>query len=55
MDVPVQWDQILNDYAALERENARLRRLLDEIHRGESERPRVPKRYDEATQAREDA
>lgn len=41
--------------AALERENARLRRLLDEIHRGESERPRVPKRYDEATQAREDA
>lgn len=41
--------------SALERENARLRSLLDEIHRGESPVPRRPKQYDEAAQAKEDA
>jgi len=36
----------------LKRENARLRDLLNDIHRGKSERPKVPKKYDEATTER---
>jgi hypothetical protein len=36
----------------MERENARLRALLDEIHRGESKPPEAPKRYDAATTER---
>lgn len=48
MDVPESWETILNDLAALERENARLRALLDEIHRGAAPVPPAPKRYDES-------
>jgi hypothetical protein len=40
---------------AQEAEIARLRALLDDIHRGRSDRPPVPKRYDEAAQDREDS
>lgn len=37
--------------SALESENARLRSLLDEIHRGDSTAPRAPKKYDAVGQS----
>ena len=51
---PKQLQEWVKRLSALERENARLRTLLDEIHRGKTDPPRTPKRYDEAAQAKED-
>ncbi len=48
MDIPDGWETILNNLAALERENAYLRALLDDIHRGAAPAPPTPKRYDES-------
>lgn len=53
MDIPANWEQILNDFAALERENARLRQLLDDIHRRKTDLTPVPPRYDERIAGRE--
>jgi len=49
MDIPENWERILSDYAELERENARLRDLLNDIHRGTAAPPVSPKPYDSAT------
>lgn len=46
---------LLDLCAAQEREIARLRNLLDEIHRGDADAPSKPKRYDAATLPPEDA
>lgn len=46
---PEQYARLVELCKAQERENARLRKLLDEIHRGESKPPGSPKRYDDAT------
>lgn len=49
---PEQREEWGRRMSALERENARLRQLLDDIHRGKAPAPPAPKRYDSATVAK---
>lgn len=46
---PEHYARLIELCKAQEAENARLRSLLDEIHRGESKAPKPPARYDSAT------